>query len=101
MSDVTVESMTPQFIDNVIPFRRPAPVATDPSQERLQIALAALEAALEEQRVAIAAWRTAVGELHDSMQDLGTSMQTYRDSLDGLALDVAELNQVAIRMLDS
>ncbi len=98
MSDQHADPMTPTYCDNVIPFRRPESTVVGAPPDRLQQALVALEAALDEQRLAVADWRAALGELQDSMQGLGSSLQTYRTNLDGLAIDVAGLNAVAVQL---
>ncbi len=98
MSDQHADQAAPNYSDNVIPFRRPETTVAETQPDRLQQALAALEAALDEQRLAVADWRAALGELHESMQGLGSSLQTYRTNLDGLAIDVAGLNAVAVQL---
>ena len=65
------------------------------AQARLRRALAALDAALAEQREAVASWRDAIGGLQASMTNLGSSVQTYRARLDSLAVQVAGVHHQA------
>jgi hypothetical protein len=83
----------------VIPFplRRPPP-ASDDGSERLQRALAALNAAVENQRMAVAVWRGALAELGKTVNGLGGSLQRYRSNLDGLAVRVGALRAQAVQL---
>ena len=82
----------------IIPFplRRP-PVKRD-GNERLQRALAALDAAIANQRVAVAAWRCALADLNKVVSGLGDGLQRYRGSLDGLAVRVDSLRAQAVQL---
>jgi septal ring factor EnvC (AmiA/AmiB activator) len=88
----------------IIPFpaRAPAtaaePVVEDGAQERLRLALASLNAAIEEQRAAVAAWREALGSLRDATGSLDEGVRFYRDTLDRLGTQVADLNGQARRL---
>ena len=93
MSDST--SPTAQIIP--FPPRRP-PEMQDAGNERLQRALAALNAAVEDQRVAVASWRGALGDLTKVVSGLGDSLQRYRCSLDGVAARVGTLRTQAIQL---
>lgn len=66
------------------------------AQARLRRALAALDAALAEQREAVASWRNAIGGLQTSMANLGGSVQLYRARLDALAVQVAGVHNQAV-----
>jgi chromosome segregation ATPase len=67
-------------------------------QRRLQLALAALDRAVADQRAAIAKWRESLGELRSSVQGLGQSLGNYNERLGVLADDVGGLNREARRM---
>ena len=94
------EPGTPGAVVIRFPARAPAPPAIDrdaeaEAQARLRRALAALDAALAEQREAVASWRNAIGGLQASMTNLGSSVQTYRARLDSLAVQVAGVHHQA------
>jgi hypothetical protein len=74
----------------IIPF--PAKPPADNGAARLTQALAALDAALAEQRTSIAAWRGSLVALRDSTSALGASLVRYQSSLGALGADVAALN---------
>jgi hypothetical protein len=74
----------------IIPFPTRSPVH-DPAT-RLVRALAALDAALREQRTAIAAWRDSLAALRASAAELGASVARYHVSLGALDADVSTLN---------
>jgi len=80
---------------------RPAPavemLAEDP-QERLQRALAALDAALASQRAAMKSWRESISDLKGSMQGLGSTLAGYHDTLGQLGTRVTALNADARRL---
>jgi len=84
----------------VIPF--PVRPAADTVQrtaaaenDRLRLALAALQAALADQRAALRAWRLAMGELKYSTAALDASLQRYRNNLKTLGTRVAGLGKQA------
>jgi chromosome segregation ATPase len=82
---------------DVIPF----PIRATPSdagQERLQRALAALDAALASQRAAVAEWRASLAQLGDTMNGLGASLNRYRGSLNQLESKVGALNREAVAL---
>jgi hypothetical protein len=83
----------------IIPFpRQSLPQAHDSGNERLQRALAALNAAVEDQRVAVASWRSALADLTKVVSGLGNSLQRYRCSLDGIAARVGTLRTQALQL---
>ena len=92
MSEST--SVTAQIIP--FPLGRP-PVQRD-GNERLQRAIAALEAAIANQRIAVAAWRSALADLSRVVSSLGDGLQRYRDSLDGLSVRVDSLRAQAVQL---
>lgn len=93
MSDST--STTAQ----IIPFPlRPQPLTHDQGNERLQRALAALNAAVEDQRIAVASWRGALADLTKAVSGLGNNLQRYRCSLDGVAARVGNLRTQALQL---
>jgi hypothetical protein len=73
---------------------RPAPVAAPP-EDRLTRALAALNAAMMEQRAAVEAWRRALGELKATTAGLDDSLQRYRGKLRSLDSSVSALQAKA------
>lgn len=86
----------------IIPF--PVPHAAGPSpavpspagEDRLQRALAALDAAVTGQRAAVAEWRRSLEQLGATMNGLGVSLQRYRGSLTQLEEQVGALNGQAV-----
>ncbi len=72
--------------------RQPLASPGTDGQQRLQLALQALEEALAGQRAAIADWRNALATLGTVMSGLGDSVQRYRGSLDSLGERVAALH---------
>ena len=80
----------------IIAFPR-APEGADGSA-RLGRALAALEAALAEQRMAVATWRESLAELHGSVLGLGGSLGAYHARLGELASGVDGLHHEAQRL---
>jgi hypothetical protein len=98
LSDST--STTAQIIP--FPLPRPpggrSPETHEPGNERLQRALAALNAAVEDQRVAVASWRGALADLTKVVSGLGDSLQRYRGSLDGVAVRVGTLRTQAVQL---
>jgi ABC-type transporter Mla subunit MlaD len=83
----------------VIPFPVRRPQATrEQTNERLQQALAALSAAVENQRISVATWRGALADLSKVVSGLGDSLQRYRGNLDGLAARVGALHTQAVQL---
>lgn len=76
------------------------PTRADASQDRLRLALAKLDAALAYQSHAVAEWRQSMAELQNSVGTLGSSMQRYRDQLDGIQTGATSLNTQA-KILES
>ena len=74
------------------------PTRTPDPALRLRTALVALDAAVRQQREAAATWRSAIGDLRTTMNSLGTSLHTYRDSVDALGTKVETLTQTARRL---
>jgi len=74
----------------IIPF--PTRPPADDQAARLARALAALDAALTEQRTTVAAWRDSLAALRTSTAELGASVVRYHTSLEALDADVAALN---------
>jgi hypothetical protein len=92
-------SDSPSPTAQIIPFRpRRPPETHEPGNERLQRALAALNAAVEDQRVAVASWRGALTDLTKVVSGLGDSLQRYRSSLDGVAARVGSLRTQAVQL---
>ena len=60
-------------------------------KQRLERALANLDAAMAEQRKAMAAWRSALDDLKASAHSLGDGLRRYGGVLDGLGADVSEV----------
>lgn len=83
----------------IIPFpaRKPATADTD-GQERLRLALAALEEAVAGQRAAVAEWRRSLAQLGDTMGGLRGSLLHYRGSLNRLEEQVGALNTRAVTL---
>jgi ABC-type transporter Mla subunit MlaD len=87
-------------------IRFPVPQAAQPSpavpsqagEDRLQRALAALDAAVTGQREAIAEWRRSLQQLGTTMNGLGASLGRYRDSLTHLEGQVGSLNSQAVEL---
>ena len=73
------------------PLRSPL-TPPDDAQQRLQRALAGLNAAVAGQREAVAQWREALGRLQTTMHDLGDSVLRYRDTLHGVGAQVVDVN---------
>jgi ABC-type transporter Mla subunit MlaD len=82
---------------DVIPFPL-RPALADAGQERLQRALAGLDAALASQRMAVAEWRKSLAQLGETMNGLGSSLNRYRGSLDQLETKVGALNREAVAL---
>lgn len=77
----------------IIPFpARPALPPDLDGQDRLDRALASLDAAVAAQRIAVAEWRSALGQLQATMKGLGQSMERYRDNLGELGTRVTAVN---------
>lgn len=74
------------------PVAKPAAVP-DPDGDRLARALAALNAALADQRAALTAWRSVLGELKTSTSTLEDSLQRYRGNLRSLGTSVSALRE--------
>ncbi len=92
-----------QAAANAVDAGAPAATKTSPMlspepQVRLQLALAALDRAVNEQRTAVAKWRESLSELRTSLKGLGASLGSYNNRLGTLAEDVHGLNQEARRM---
>jgi hypothetical protein len=78
---------------------RPGPVEPSSNgEDRLQRALAALDAAVNGQRAAVAEWRRSLEELGCTMSGLGASLGRYRDSLTHLEGQVGSLNGQAVAL---
>lgn len=93
--------MSEKTTAEIIPFPSRAPAAAaDGGQERLLLALASLNAAIEAQRAAVADWRGALGSLRAATGSLDAGIRFYRDTLDTLGAHVADLNGRA-RWLES
>jgi ABC-type transporter Mla subunit MlaD len=93
----------------IIPFRaaqtaQPSPAVPGPAlpgsagEDRLQRALAALDAAVTGQRAAVAEWRRSLEQLGATMNGLGASLGRYRDSLTKLERQVDALNGQAVAL---
>ncbi len=89
----------------IIPFPAPPPtapakpkVSAPGGEERLQRALAALNAAVTGQQAAVAEWRRSLEQLGATMSGLGTSLGRYRDSLSDLEDQVGSLNGQAVAL---
>ena len=77
----------------------PSPaLPTVAGEDRLQRALAALDAAVTGQRAAVAEWRQSLEQLGSTMKGLGISLGQYRDSLTDLEGQVGSLNHQAVEM---
>ena len=70
---------------------RPA-AAPDPAG-RLRTALAALDAALQEQAETLAEWRGSLGALRNSVNGLGGSLTAYQGTLDRLQDKLAAVGE--------
>jgi len=103
--------MAQQAGAEIIPFQNRKPPGTisgpqalqgaDPAAEaqaRLVRALRSLDTALAEQRAAVSAWRGTLGQLRTAVHGLGTSVQSYRGSLETLDAKVASLRGEAQRL---
>jgi hypothetical protein len=75
----------------IIPFPH-RKTAENGSNDRMTIALTALDIAIAEQRAAVAAWRESLTELRGVMSGLGAGLADYQDSLSCLGSRVATLN---------
>lgn len=75
------------------------PQPANASAGRLPRALAALEAALAQQREAVVQWQASLGELRGSMAILSGSVGRYQDSLTQLGTRVAGLEHANRRLL--
>jgi chromosome segregation ATPase len=94
VSESTTVEATSRSAD-IIPFpTRPTPAEPTP-EERLNRALASLNAALQEQKVAVAAWRDVLAELRVSTSSLQDSLQRYRSNLLTLGTSVSSLHAKA------
>lgn len=88
----------------IIAFPTPQPaqpvptVSNSPGEERLQRALAALDAAVTGQRAAVAEWRRSLAQLGTTMSGLGASLERYRGSLANLENQVGTLNGQAVAL---
>lgn len=88
----------------IIPFPAPPTALPNPTvpsadgEERLQRALAALNAAVTGQQAAVAEWRRSLEQLGATMSGLGTSLGRYRDSLSNLRDQVGTLNGDAVAL---
>ncbi len=97
-------SAQPQHSAEILPFPTRSPTATAtqaPSEnptQRLQSALAALDAAVLKQRAAVTTWQAAIGDLRTTMSGLGTSLHTYRGAIGTLGDRVECLGDVARRI---
>ena len=84
---------------DIIRFPSRSVATPDPAgQERLQRALASLDAALESQRKAVAEWRGSLKQLGDTMSGLRGSLQRYSGSLTKLEAQVGALNTRAVTL---
>lgn len=78
------------------PARGPTARPASPQvSERLAVALAALDAALAEQRRATEKWRGALADLREATRGLGESVRAYHGDLDALGGRVAILRSQA------
>lgn len=78
----------------VIPFRPRSATVSQPAaaaEERLSRALAALDAALEEQRAAMDRFRLAIGDLTRAVSGLEAGLVRYGDELACLGHDLERL----------
>jgi hypothetical protein len=88
----------------IIPFRIPQAgqptrvVPTSAGEDRLQRALASLDAAVTGQRTAVAEWRRSLEQLGTTMNGLGVSLGRYRDNLTHLEGQVGALNGQAVAL---
>jgi ABC-type transporter Mla subunit MlaD len=83
----------------IIPFPvQPRATPERAGEDRLQRALAALDAAVTGQRAAVAEWRQSLAQLGDTMNGLGASLGRYRDSLTRLDGQVGALNSQAVAL---
>lgn len=83
----------------IIPFPvRRLSATEEAGNERLRRSLAALNAAVEDQRIAVASWRGALADLTKVVSGLGNSLQRYRSSLDGIAARVGTLRAQALQL---
>lgn len=100
MSDLASAQIIPFPTRALAPLASPEPTPyglglappANPDAERLGRALAALDAALAEQREAVAAWRAALAALRDLSHGLGAGLARLNAGLDMLGGDVATLN---------
>lgn len=79
----------------IIPFPRVAAPTAAPSEDRLTVALAALDRAIAVQRSAIGGWRAAIADLDQAMGNLAGSVGRYQAQLGNLASSVEALGQRA------
>jgi hypothetical protein len=93
---VSTSTTTAQIIR--FPTRAAAPTPSADPQERLARALAALDAALTEQRIAMGGWRDSLDQLRRTTNGLGLSMQRYQRTLGKLGDDVAALHAQSVRL---
>ncbi len=68
------------------------------AEDRLRVALRRLDEALDAQRAALGAWRGELAELAVATEDLGQSLETFRDGLDDLASAVRDADAEARRL---
>lgn len=86
-------SALPAGSAQILPF----PNRMEP-QARLSRALAAMSAALDEQRIAMAAWRKATDELRDGVRQLDGSLRRFQGRLHEVRGGVAGLHAEATRL---
>ena len=83
-----------------------ADVITFPNkpEDRLRVALRELETALTDQALAFQEFRLNMAVLGTAVGGLERSLESYRGTLDAVALDVAEAHQLAedaVRRIDA
>jgi uncharacterized coiled-coil protein SlyX len=76
----------------------PAAETHEQGSERLERALAGLNAAIDNQRLAVASWRAALTDLSKVVSGLSGSLQRYRNNLDELAGRVGALHAQAVQL---
>jgi hypothetical protein len=82
----------------LFPQRAPAAAPTPSPEERLRLALAQLDAALDDQRAAIAEFRGHLGELGGAVSGLEDSMRKYVCQLTTTQSDVLAAQESARKL---
>lgn len=85
---------------DILLFPQPAPAApARPSpEERLRLALAQLEVALDDQRSAVAEFRSNLGELGSAVSGLETSLRKYSCELTTTQSDALAAHEAARKL---